>query len=501
MSDFLATAAGALEIGHLNLLVFALLLAFAFEFINGFHDTANAVATVIYTRSLKPGVAVVLSGIFNFLGVIVGGTAVAMGIIKLLPAEIVASNDMASSLAMVLALLVSAIVWNLGTWYLGLPASSSHTLIGSILGIGIGQAIITDKPLSAAVNWSKAQDIGLALVISPLFGFALAAALLAIAKFAVKSPRFHASPTGTGTPPWPVRALLVGTSSGVSFAHGSNDGQKGIGLVMLVLLAVLPGHFALSPAATNAQLQSATLGLQNLSIALTSGDSLRVAQAAPATFSQRFKTRLAAAPLAVASAPSDARHFGEIVRLASSAMARLEGRASVAEIPADQRFALRTELLALDSRLASLEKSRLIPLSVEQKAAARESRAGIRSLTEHAPLWVIVMIAVALGVGTMVGWKRIVVTVGEKIGKSHLTYSQGAAAELVAMSTIWASASLGLPVSTTHVLSSGVAGTMVAGKSGIQGKTVRNIALAWLLTLPVTMTLSSALYVAFRALV
>jgi phosphate/sulfate permease len=153
-------------------------------------------------------------------------------------------------------------------------------------------------------------------------------------------------------------------------------------------------------------------------------------------------------------------------------------------------------VLLIDSTVKELEAE----LDRPAASAMKQARGELRRLTDYAPSWVLSCVALALGIGTMVGWRRIVVTVGEKIGKDHLTYAQGAAAELVAMSTIGISAGLGLPVSTTHVLSSGVAGTMVAQGSGLQRQTITRIASAWLLTLPVTMVLAGAMFLAFRAM-
>ncbi|HZV08217.1 MAG TPA: inorganic phosphate transporter, partial [Novosphingobium sp.] len=156
------------------LLFVALLIALGFEFVNGFHDTANAVATVIYTHSLPAHVAVVWSGFFNFLGVMASTGAVAFGIVSLLPVELILQVGSNAGFAMVFALLIAAIIWNLGTWYLGLPSSSSHTLIGSIIGVGVANAIMHGRAGTAGVDWTKATEIGQALLFSPLIGFGAA---------------------------------------------------------------------------------------------------------------------------------------------------------------------------------------------------------------------------------------------------------------------------------------------------------------------------------------
>jgi PiT family inorganic phosphate transporter len=453
------------------LLITSLLVALAFEFVNGFHDTANAVATVIYTNTLRPGFAVTLSGLCNFAGVFVGGISVAIGIIKLLPVELLVQGGTGTSLAMVLALLLGAMIWNVGTWYFGLPASSSHTLIGAIMGVGIANSLLPGHAFGAGVNWTKATEIGLSLLVSPIFGFTLAYLLLQLVKRYTRNTALLAPPPKDVPPPPGTRALLIATSAGVSFAHGSNDGQKGVGLIMLILMGLLPADFALNPAAQDAELRETVRATETI-------DAL-----------------LAAHGDAAARAEIDAaRAQLGVVR------ARFSSHAHVGEIPDDARFPARQSILVADTAIESLVKSGGLGLTSDESAALKRARKALRSTTDYAPTWVLVAVALALGVGTMVGWKRIVVTVGEKIGKAHLTYAQGASAELVAASTIALSTGLGLPVSTTHVLSSGIAGTMVAQRSGLQRATVRNILLAWLMTLPASMALSGGIFLLLRAL-
>ena len=448
--------------GGIALLLITVAIALVFEFVNGFHDTANAVATVIYTNSLRPGYAVVLSGILNFCGVFVGGLAVALGIMKLLPADLLMSGGTGGALAMVLALLFSAILWNLGTWYLGLPASSSHTLIGSILGVGVSYSALNGH-FGEGVNWTKAQDIGVALLVSPLIGAGLAGGLLLLSKLVISDPRaFAPAPRDTPPPVW-IRALLIFTCGGVSFSHGSNDGQKGVGLVMLILIGMAPAGFALD------------------------------LDAAPSTIGATIAASQEVEAVIRAHAPTE-----PVLAELDALQTVLEGRQRVADVPPASRFTVRHAILKADKVLSDLDKKKTLT-EAETKALA-QAKGAFRLLIDYAPTWVLVAIATSLGLGTMVGWKRIVVTIGEKIGKSHLSYAQGASAELVAMSTIGMSAWLGLPVSTTHVLSSGIAGTMLAQGSGLQGGTVRNIALAWVLTLPVTMMLSGGLFAAFWSL-
>ena len=459
----------SLGFGHTALLFVCIAIALGFEFVNGFHDTANAVATVIYTNSLAPARAVVLSGICNFLGVFVGGIAVAMGIMKLLPVELLVEQGTGAGLAMVLALLFSAILWNLATWYKGIPASSSHTMIGAILGVGIGNSLRPGHNFGSGVNWEKALDVGAALLISPVFGFLAAGALLFVVRRYSRMKGLLAAPPKDLPPPPGTRALLIGTCSAVSFAHGSNDGQKGVGLMMLILIGLLPAQFALDVNADAATLQRS---------------------AAAAAAIERTVT-----DHADASARAEADRAVTQLRAVQSLLA---SHRATREVPAAERFHVRQAILLADKGVDRLVKNGGLGLTAPEASTLKAERARLRAVTDYAPRWVLIAIALALGIGTMVGWKRIVVTVGEKIGSSHLTYAQGACAELVAASTIGLSALAGLPVSTTHVLSSGIAGTMVANGSGLQRNTVRNILLAWVLTLPVTITLSAVLFLLLR---
>src|ERR1700681_2265594 len=229
------------------LLGIALLIALGFEFVNGFHDTANAVATVIYTNSMSPNLAVVWSGFFNFTGVLVSTGAVAFGIVSLLPVELILQVGSGAGFAMVFALLIAAILWNLGTWYFGLPSSSSHTLIGSIIGVGLmNQLMAPSASGTSGVDWGQATKIGYTLLISPLIGFSAAFLLLTILKAIIKIPALYKEPEGRKPPPFWIRGLLVLTCSGVSFFHGGNDGQKGMGLIMLILIGTVPTAYALN---------------------------------------------------------------------------------------------------------------------------------------------------------------------------------------------------------------------------------------------------------------
>lgn len=473
------------------LLILALGLALGFEFVNGFHDTANAVATVIYTNSLKPSWAVVWSGTWNLIGVLTSSGAVAFGIVALLPVELVINVGSGAGFAMVFSLLLSAIIWNLGTWYLGLPASSSHTLIGSIVGVGLMNSLMSpDSAFGDGVNWAKVTDTFKALVFSPLIGFLLAGLLVIIFKSVLRNPALFQAPKDKAPPPPWIRGLLILTCTGVSFAHGSNDGQKGMGLIVLILVGVVPATFSLDMSTspqTIAQIHSSGIAFEQQT--QTGGSSAVVAtpDAASVLAARKVLTGyLRKDPLA----PATIGALGVV----NQAVVDVTGRVTdLSAIPAAQRRDLRLNVYMVSESLAKMIKKKQLPAQFDAKSTESYQKL-LKGLTTFIPTWVKFAVALALGLGTMVGWKRIVVTVGEKIGKAHLTYGQGAAAELVAFGTIEAADVLGLPVSTTHILSSGIAGSMVANRSGIQGDTVRNIILAWVLTLPVCVILGAALF-------
>jgi PiT family inorganic phosphate transporter len=492
--NFLAdiTLFSELSNGTLILLGLALLLALSFEFVNGFHDTANAVATVIYTHTLPAVPAVIWSGFFNFLGVLTSSGAVAFGIVNLLPAELVIQVGSAAGFAMVFSLLVSAILWNVGTWFLGLPASSSHTLIGSIIGVGVANAVMGPSHYwGDGVNWAKAKDVGLALLISPAIGFCVAALLLIVMKILIRNPKLYSTPDANHPPPGWIRALLMFTCTGVSFAHGSNDGQKGMGLIMLILVGIIPATFALKPDSTAAEIQALRNELASTALycnahAGSAGDhqlSPITSKEAVSIISEYMHHPQVATPAL----------YQAISTVVGESQAHLSDVNSLSDIPVKERGGLRSDLYLLSTCSAKLVKNHQLDSPAAEKNA-KSLTTTINSVTNYIPVWVKVAVAFALGLGTMVGWKRIVVTVGERIGKSHLTYGQGAAAELVAMLTISMADVLGLPASTTHVLSSGVAGTMAANGSGLQMNTVRNILLAWVLTLPVCVFLGASLF-------
>jgi inorganic phosphate transporter, PiT family len=472
------------------LLGVALLIALGFEFVNGFHDTANAVATVIYTHSLPPHVAVLWSGCFNFLGVLVSSGAVAFTIITLLPVELILQVGSSAGFAMVFALLIAAILWNLGTWWLGLPASSTHTMVGSIIGVGIANALMHGRDGTSGVDWSQAKSVGQTLLISPVVGFALAAALLLALRAVVKNKSLYAAPKGNRPPPWWIRGLLVLTCTGVSFFHGTNDGQKGMGLIMLILVGTVPTAYALNramPANEVAQF-AAVAQATHESLIRAAGSNPVSANGARAALTEYVRTKHVN-PGTLADLASLVDSIGDQVTG--------DGR-TLAHVPAASVANVRNDMYLASESIRLLQKDKKVTFDAETKRNLTAFKKELDDATKFIPLFVKVAVAIALGLGTMVGWKRIVVTVGEKIGKTHLTYAQGASAEIVAMVTIGFADWFGMPVSTTHVLSSGVAGTMAANGSGLQLATVRNLALAWVFTLPAAMLLSAGLYWVFR---
>ena len=473
------------------LLGLALLIALGFEFVNGFHDTANAVATVIYTHSLEPNVAVVWSGICNLAGVLASSGTVAFAVITLLPVELIIQVSSGAGFAMVFALLIAAILWNLSTWWFGLPASSSHTMIGSIIGVGIANQLMNIHTGTSGVDWEQAMRVLKWLLISPVLGFACAGLLLFLSKRAIKYPSLYEAPKDNQPPPWPIRALMVLTCTGVSFFHGSNDGQKGMGLIMLILIGTVPTAYALNHAVTANDIQEFIAASEQAGHILDRHvdksailgpdareevtDYIRTKQLQPDTI------------LALRELVEDLNHEVALYKVFKS-------------VPAQDQTNVRNDMYVAGEAIRLMQKSGNPAFTPTENAALTNYKSKVDKATKFIPDWVKVAVALALGLGTMIGWKRVVVTVGEKIGKDHLTYAQGASASLVTMGTIFAANIFGQPVSTTHILSSGVAGTMVANGSGLHFRTVRNILAGWFFTLPAAALLSGVLYCLFRAI-
>ncbi|PRA97715.1 anion permease [Chryseobacterium sp. MYb7] len=453
-----------LSTGLVIIFILCLVAVVAFEFVNGFHDTANAVATIIYTKALKPVIAIPWSGFWNFLGVFTGGIAVAMGILKLVPMDTLITLPIAVGASLVLAVLLASIIWNLGTWYFGIPCSSSHTLIGALIGAGLGFTWY----YGGGVNWHKAEEIGMSLILSPIVGFCLAVLLMWFFKYIIRyKALFHIPEGANDKPPFAIRAILVTTCTLVSFFHGSNDGQKGVGLFMLILIAFMPAQFAINHDIPNDKI---------ISILNTTEHTLQAAAAQNTQNTAEFKTL----NLAVENVKENLIHKNEKDKAAT--------------------YRFRKQVDNLVDSLKKLNENKAIAIDESSRAILSSQISELKKLTEFAPLWVIIIISVSLGLGTTIGWKRIAVTIGEKIGNEHLNYAQGASSEIVAASTIGISTFLGLPVSTTHVLSSGIAGSMVAsgGKSNLNPATLKSIGLAWVLTLPVSIVLSLLLFICFH---
>jgi len=473
------------------LLAVALSIALGFEFVNGFHDTANAVATVIYTHSLEPTVAVVWSGVCNLAGVLFSSGTVAYAVITLLPVELILKVSSGAGFAMIFALLIAAILWNLGTWWLGLPASSSHTMVGSIIGVGLANQLLNPHIGTSGVDWVQAIKVLKALLISPLIGFVLAGLLIFVAKRLIKIPELYQAPVKNQPPPWHVRGLLMLTCTGVSFFHGSNDGQKGMGLIMLILIGTVPTAYALNHAVSPAEVQS-----------------FIAASAQAGTILDHYVSPAMADPPDPRSNLLDYIRTGNVQPETIPALRQLVNQLdeevapykALNSVPAGEQANVRNDMYVVSETLRLMEKSGQPAFTPVESKVLDRYRAKLDKSTKYIPDWVKVAVALALGLGTMVGWRRIVVTVGERIGKEHLTYGQGASAELVAMVTIFAANSWGLPVSTTHILSSGVAGTMAANGSGVRLATVRNIAAGWVFTLPAAALLSGLLYCLFHAI-
>jgi PiT family inorganic phosphate transporter len=491
-NDIFASDTPTLAIGVFALLGIALLIALGFEFVNGFHDTANAVATVIYTHSLQPQVAVIYSGLLNFLGVLTSSGAVAFAIVSLLPVELILQVGQWAGFAMIFALLIAAIVWNIGTWALGLPASSSHTLIGSIIGVGIANQLMAEgNTATSGVDWSQAMGVFQALLFSPVVGFAGSAVMLIVMKLVIKDKRLYTAPSSRSAPPLWIRGLLCLTCGAVSFAHGSNDGQKGMGLIMLILIGAVPTAYALNRAVPDSHLPAFLSATQQVQAVFDSrAGNLTVPSAAARTeVTDALKLRRF----------DNKETFAALASLVGDIGTQVRSYGSLNRVPAAVVQNIRNEMFMVSEAIRVMEKKQ-VAFTPAETTALNSYKAALDDSTKFIPTWVKVAVAVALGLGTMVGWKRIVITVGEKIGKTHMTYGQGASAELVAAATIGLADIYGLPVSTTHVLSSGVAGTMAASGAGLQWGTVRSMILAWVLTLPAAILMSGSLYYVLRQL-
>ena len=443
----------------LALLVACLVLVLAFEFSNGFHDTANAVATVIYTKSLPPLEAVLLSGIMNFLGVLLGGIAVAYALVEIIPPDVLSPPDGALAIGMLVALFVSALSWNVATWAFGIPNSSSHALIGALIGISIENSLVRGRGLDNGIDWHQIWSVLLSLVVSPILGFLFSLALFRLAKLLIHDRHLYEPPQGDKPPIWWMRGLLILTCTGVNLSHGTNDGQKSIGLIMLTIIGLAPAAFAINQDLTPADLHVAAEAMPKVSEMIRSyGDDQKA--------------------LGVEAAEKLGHTFGSAK--------------TFEDIPPGERAATRNDLNRVLTELRVVSEGGSAPDATRRQAKDDEKRFG-RGI-QYAPWWVRILSALCLGLGTTIGYKRIVKTLGERIGKQHLVPAQGGSAEMVAAVLIGGAGLTGFPVSTTHVVTAGIAGTMVGSGSGIQPATLWQIGAAWVLTLPATILLSGGLF-------
>jgi inorganic phosphate transporter, PiT family len=462
----------------LGLLVFSLIMVVMFEATNGFHDAANAVATVIYTKSLQPVQAVVLSGIMNFVGVLVGGIAVAYALVELLPAEVLSPPDGGPAVAMLVSLFVAALSWNIGTWWLGLPNSSSHCLIGSLIGVALGNAFARSRSVSEGVHWAQLWTVLEALALSPILGFVLAGALYFVCRKTLHDKHLY-EPVTDQPPIWWMRGILILTCTGVSFSHGTNDGQKSIGLIMLTIIGIFPATYALNPTAGESLRDvAASMQLAAPLIRQHGDDEKQLALSAIDSINRQARNEAVGpgAPESGADPTSGSRKL------------EVGGQTSDAKT----RSAVRDDVYQVISELKHAEEASGV--SAADKKQAQEIAKNLGRSVEYAPLWVRMLSALCLGIGTMIGYKRIVTTLGERLGNVHLTPAQGASAELISAILIGSAGFTGLPVSTTHIVTSGIAGTMVTSGAGLKYGMISRIVIAWVFTLPVTILIAGGLY-------
>jgi PiT family inorganic phosphate transporter len=465
------------------LLVFALIMVILFEATNGFHDAANAVATVIYTKSLQPGQAVILSGIMNFVGVLIGGIAVAYALVELLPPEVLSPPDGGPAVAMLVSLFVAALVWNIGTWWLALPNSSSHCLIGALIGVALGNAFARSRSLAEGVQWPQLWKVLESLAISPVLGFIFAGGLYLLCRRTLHDRHLY-EPADSHPPIWWMRAILIATCSGVSFAHGTNDGQKSIGLIMLTIIGLFPATYALNPTAQLSLTHLADLMQQAAPLVSRYGDDEKSA----ALSAIRALEARAGSRSAALAYPGSATALRPVKYAAVS-----QPSGSGSQAPGvKERSAIRDDVYRVISELRHAEDSKQISAGDKKLAESLNQRMG--SFVEYAPVWVRLLSAVCLGVGTMIGYRRIVMTLGERLGNAHLTPAQGASAEIVSAVLIGTAGFTGLPVSTTHIVTSGIGGTMVTSGAGLRYRMISRIAIAWVFTLPATILIAGGLY-------
>ncbi|MFW0694969.1 inorganic phosphate transporter [Aliarcobacter butzleri] len=470
------------------LLLLSLSIALFYEMINGFHDTANAVAMIIYTNSMKAGYSVIMAGIMNFIGVVLGGIGVAYVIVHLLPLDIMVSSNQNATLVMVFSLLISAVVWNLGTWYFGLPVSSSHSLIGSIVGVSIAFGMMNGFTFSQSVNWKVVYGILTALAVSPLLGFGFAFLIMKLSRKFVKNPKFFKTPAGDKKkkPNFWMRTGIIATGAGVSFAHGSNDGQKGIGLIMIILIGILPTYYALNMEAHQYKIMQTRDSAANLAKFYADNND---------TLTKLLEEKRLISALKIENKIAEC-NVNQVYNTTLEISKKLDGLKSYSELSKEDRWKIHTAVLCSDNFFGQVEGAYKL-IDKDKSDYIADQRKQMITSTEYVPFWVIFAVALMLGIGTMIGYKRVVHTIGEKIGSKPINHMQGTVSQAMAMITILLANFAHAPVSTTHIVSSAVAGTMVAEPDGgVQKKTINTILIAWIFTLPVTAIMGAAIYVA-----
>ena len=452
------------------MLVVCLVMVLAFEATNGFHDSSNAVATVIYTQSLKPGQAVIWSGLMNFVGVMVGGISVAYALVEILPPDVLTPPDGSPAVPMLVSIFAAALFWNILTWAFAIPNSSSHCIIGALFGVAAADALIKARSMTQGVDWKQIVIVLKGLAVSPILGLLLAGGLYAIMRLVVRRGHLFEAPKEGEPPVWWLRGLLVLTCTTVSFSHGTNDGQKSIGLIMLTIIGLLPAAYALNPQATGQMTGLSQNAAAAIPLIQRYGDDVKDQALKSATLLQNAGPQLA-------SEANQLKTRDDSANSPKTVAVRAQLRGAVYDVL--------SELKHVGEQNSA---------SKDEKAQATDLLKKMGPPVQYAPWWVRVLSALCLGVGTMIGYKRVVRTLGERLGRQHMTPGQGASAELVGSVLIGTAGFTGLPVSTTHIITSGIAGTMVAGGQGVQGGMLWRIALTWLITLPVTILLSACLF-------
>ena len=451
-----------------TMLVICLVMVLAFEATNGFHDSSNAVATVIYTQSLKPVQAVIWSGLMNFIGVLVGGISVAYALVEILPPDVLTPPDGSPAVPMLVSIFAAALFWNILTWAFAIPNSSSHCIIGSLIGVAAADALLKARSVTQGVDWKQIVSVLKALAVSPLLGLVFAGGMYLILRLVVRRGHLFEPPKEGEPPVWWLRALLVLTCTSVSFSHGTNDGQKSIGLIMLTIIGLLPAAYALNPQAGNQMTQLSQNASAAIPLIQQYGDDVKDHALKSAALLQNAGPQLQSEAIALKNKE------------------RADPQQSVV------RPQLRGAVYDVLSELKHVGEVR--GAKPEDKARAADLLKKMAPPVQYAPLWVRMLSALCLGIGTMIGYKRVVRTLGERLGRAHMTPGQGVSAELVGSVLIGTAGFTGLPVSTTHIITSGIAGTMVAGGQGVQGAVLTRIALTWVITLPVTILLSACLF-------